>query len=315
MTMPITATDTRLASGRPGLRLLLRNKRCADDAGLPVLCVHGATYPASVTFDYPVEGRSWLDVLAASGRDAWCVDLLGYGGSDRPAAMADDPLTHEPIVDTAEAVGDVLRAVRHICAMRGVTAIDLIGHSWGTTICGQVAASEPALVRRLVLFGALWINPGTVQIPVSECLGAYRLVDAAATVKRWTVNLDATQRAAIASEAAITAWAEAAVASDPEAARHDPPRLRAPTGVIKDVRDYWLAGRATYDPAAITSPTLVIVGEWDQETTPAQGQAVFSRLSKAAERRYTVVGAGTHLLLLERQRHQLYAAVGAFLGA
>ncbi len=314
MTMPITTTDTRLASGRPGLRLLLRNKRCAD-AGLPVLCVHGATYPASVTFDYPVDGRSWLDVLAANGRDAWCLDLLGYGGADRPAAMAGDPLTHEPIVDTAEAVGDVLRAVRHICAVRGVTAIDLIGHSWGTAICGQVAAGEPALVRRLVLFGALWVNPGTVQIPVSERLGAYRLVDAAATVKRWTVNLDATQRAAIASEAALVAWAEAAVATDPEAARHDPPRLRAPAGVVKDVRDYWLAGRATYDPGAIISPTLVVVGEWDQETTPAQGQAVFSRLSNAAERRYTVIGAGTHLLLLERQRHQLYATVREFLGA
>jgi pimeloyl-ACP methyl ester carboxylesterase len=281
---------------------------------LPVLCVHGATYPASVTFDYPVEGRSWLDELAAAGRDAWCVDLLGYGGADRPAAMAGDPFAHAPIVDTAEAVGDVLRAVRHICAVRSVPAIDLIGHSWGTAICGQVAASEPALVRRLVLFGALWINVGTVQIPVGERLGAYRLVDAAATVRRWTINLDAAQRAAIASEAALAAWAEAAVASDPEAARHDPPRLRAPTGVVKDVRDHWLAGRATYDPGAIASPTLVVVGEWDQETTPAQGQAVFSRLSQAAERRFTMIGAGTHLLLLERQRHQLYATVREFLG-
>lgn len=314
MTTPITAADTRLASGRPSLNLLLRNKRRAN-AGLPVLCVHGATYPASATFDYPVEGRSWLDGLADGGRDAWCLDLLGYGGSDRPAAMAGDPLAHEPIVDTAEAVGDVLRAIRHIRAVRGVTAVDLIGHSWGTAICGQVAASEPALVRRLVLFGALWINVGTVQIPVGERLGAYRLVDAAATVKRWTVNLDPGQCAVIGSEAARAAWAEAAIASDPEAARHNPPRLRAPTGVVKDLRDHWLAGRATYDPAAITSPTLVVVGEWDQETTPAQGQAVFSGLTNAAERRYTVIGAGTHLLLLERQRHQLYGIVDEFLGA
>jgi pimeloyl-ACP methyl ester carboxylesterase len=77
--MPVT--DTRLASGRPGFNLLLRNKICAN-AGLPVLCMHGVTCPGSVTFDYLVEGCSGLDVLAASGRNAWCLDLLGYGGSD-----------------------------------------------------------------------------------------------------------------------------------------------------------------------------------------------------------------------------------------
>ena len=54
-----------------------------------------------------------------------------------------------------------------------------------------------------------------------------------------------------------------------------PPALRAPAGVVKDVLETWLAGRPGYDPALIRAPTLVIVGEWDAETTRAQGRGVF----------------------------------------
>ena len=76
-----------------------------------------------------------------------------------------------------------------------------------------------------------------------------------------------------------------------------------------------MQAKPTYDPGAIRCPTLVVVGEWDQETTPEQGLAVFARLSGTASRRFVMIGAATHLMLLERQRHQLFAVVGEFLTA
>src|SRR5262245_19003975 len=46
----------------------------------------------------------------------------------------------------------------------------------------------------------------------------------------------------------------------------DPPVLRAPNGVLKDIVDYWGAGKATWEPEKIRVPTLLILAEWDQET-------------------------------------------------
>ncbi|PJK31456.1 alpha/beta fold hydrolase [Minwuia thermotolerans] len=311
--MTVTATDHSVASGRKGLNVLVRNKR--GGSGPPVLFVHGATYPSTIMFDYPVEGVSWLDWMAGRGFDAWCVDLLGYGVADRPPEMDQAAEANGPIVDTAEAVGDVKRVIDFILAERGVGQLDLLGYSWGTAIGGQVAGDLPEKIRRLVLAGALWLRSGNVQIAVPGQLGAYRTVDADAIVKRWTVDLDDAQRDAIAPAERLRAWAEAAVATDPESVRHDPPRLRAPTGVVKDVQQHWLKGDPTYDPGRIRCPTMVVVGEWDRETTPEQGLEVFSRLTGTAERRFTMIGGGTHSLLLENQRHQLRDVVAGWLSA
>ncbi|HSG89252.1 MAG TPA: alpha/beta fold hydrolase, partial [Pseudomonadales bacterium] len=83
--MQIEVAQHMIPSGRPGSRLYLRNKRTSQCTGVPLLCVHGATYPSTVTFDYAIDGESWMDWLARRGFDVWCVDLLGYGRSDRPA--------------------------------------------------------------------------------------------------------------------------------------------------------------------------------------------------------------------------------------
>ncbi len=64
--------------------------------------------------------------------------------------------------------------------------------------------------------------------------------------------------------------------------------------------------KPTYDPGLIRCPVQIVVGEWDRETSPAQGLQVFDRLRGTSTRRYTVIGAATHSMLLETQRHQLY---------
>ena len=55
----------------PASQIYVRNKRPAGMAQFSpaktVLFVHGATYPSTVTFDYAIDGASWMDVLAAGG--------------------------------------------------------------------------------------------------------------------------------------------------------------------------------------------------------------------------------------------------------
>jgi len=55
----------------PGIAIFVRNKRPADLRSFrparTVLFVHGATYPAHTTFDFAIDGRSWMDAIAARG--------------------------------------------------------------------------------------------------------------------------------------------------------------------------------------------------------------------------------------------------------
>ena len=67
----IIKCDYRIASETDGYSLLLRNKQLNDaQHRLPdnnVLFIHGATYGATSTFDYEIEGASWMDKMAAPG--------------------------------------------------------------------------------------------------------------------------------------------------------------------------------------------------------------------------------------------------------
>ncbi|MEC8793104.1 MAG: alpha/beta hydrolase, partial [Pseudomonadota bacterium] len=93
----IEQSDMLLDSGLGhGTRLLLRNKRLLDgpSSAPSLLFVHGATYAASLVFDYDIDGQWWMDRWARAGFEVWCVDLPGYGGAERPSAMADPAADH-----------------------------------------------------------------------------------------------------------------------------------------------------------------------------------------------------------------------------
>ena len=313
----IEQLDMLLDSGLGhGTRLLLRNKRLLDGPSTApsLLFVHGATYAASLVFDYDIDGQSWMDRLARAGFDVWCVDLPGYGGAERPPAMAYPTADHPPLTTTAEAEAATLRAVRHILESRGVPRLHLIGYSWGTAICGGLAAAHPELVDRLVLLGALWTGvTGRTVNTTADGLAAHRDVDAAAASARWVINLEPAQIAAIVPPGRIDAWVANTLASDGGLAPAG--ELRVPAGVVADIQRFWLNGKPTYDPRQITAPSLVVMGEWDHETTPAQGWEVFQRLTAASIRRYVVIGCGTHSLPLENEGPTLFAEVELFLTA
>ena len=92
-----------------------------------------------------------------------------------------------------------------------------------------------------------------------------------------------------------------------------PPVLRAPNGVVRDSREYWSAGRPLYDPAGITAPTVIMVGEWDRDTPPALGLTLFSLLKNARNKRFALMGEATHTALMERNRMALFEPVQLFL--
>ena len=89
--------------------------------------------------------------------------------------------------------------------------------------------------------------------------------------------------------------------------------MRAPNGVVQDLRDYWTAGRPYYDPAAISAATLLILAEWDQDTPAYMAQALFPQLTRAASKRLVILGEGTHTVVMEKNRLHLLREVQLFL--
>ncbi|HKQ26041.1 MAG TPA: alpha/beta fold hydrolase [Burkholderiales bacterium] len=303
-----------IPSDTPGIQLYIRNKRpkeLKDSADRILLYVHGATYPSETAFDLQLDGMSWMDYIAAHGWDVYLVDLRGYGLSTRPVEMDRPPQENAPIVTTDVAVRDVATAAEFIRRRRGVEKINLLGWSWGTSIMGAYAAANSDKVKKLVLYAPLWLRNTPSQLGGDGPLGAYRTVLKENAKKRWLAGVPEDKAADLIPPGWFDAWADATWQTDPKAKESG--QLRAPNGVVQDLREYWVAGKPYYDPANIRVPTLIVHAEWDQDTPSYMATALFGQLRNAPVKRMVEIGEGTHTVIMERNRTQLFREVQLFL--
>jgi pimeloyl-ACP methyl ester carboxylesterase len=303
-----------------GISLYLRNKRPADlgrfSAQRTLLFVHGATYPAETAFDLRLDGLSWMDYIAAHGYDVYLVDVRGYGRSSRPPQMDEAADANAAIVRAPTAITDVGCAVDFILQRRGIARLNLLGWSWGTTLMGWYTAQHNDKVEKLVLYAPQWIgdnrlmiDPGNPEKP----LGAWRSVTREQMHARWVAGVPADKLDALIPPGWFDAWADATMATDTRGAAMHPPQLRAPNGVVQDRRETWARGVPQYDPANIRVPTLLVHAEWDVDLPFAMTHGYFKRLVNAPVRRMIEIGEGTHTVIMERNRMQLFRVVQQFL--
>jgi pimeloyl-ACP methyl ester carboxylesterase len=313
----IAMEEFMVPSGDPGIQLYVRNKHQAgrtNFAGDKVLLyVHGATYPSETAFDLQLNGMSWMDYIARHGYDVYLVDVRGYGRSTRPPAMDRPASEGQPFAGTATAVKDVGAAVDFIRQRRGVDRINLLGWSWGTSIMGWYTAQNNAKVHKLVLYAPQWIRNTASLTDAGGALGAYRSVSMASARQRWLTGVPADKQADLIPPGWFEAWASATVATDPVGSGMNPPVLRAPNGVSQDGRDTWGAGKPLYDPGQIRVPTFLAHAEWDADLPSYMLHAYFAKLSNVPYKRYVEIGEGTHTVIMEKNRMQLFQAVQQFL--
>ena len=300
-----------------GIQLYVRNKRPQGMTQFSpektVVFVHGATYPAHTAFDLQLAGQSWMDHIASRGFDVYLLDLRGYGKSTRPKEMSEPAEANEPIVNTEVARRDVGAVVDHVLQRRGIQKVNLMGWSWGTSIMASYTAENPNKVERLVLYAPVWLRTTPSLVQVEGKLGAYRTVKREAALARWLTGVHEDKKADLIPAGWFDTWADATFASDPEGAAQNPPVLRAPNGVVQDGTLYWSAGKPIYDPAKITVPTLLILAEWDRDTPPYMAQTLFPLLTNAPAKKLVILGEGTHTIIMEKNRVQLFNAVQQFL--
>jgi pimeloyl-ACP methyl ester carboxylesterase len=314
----VAMEEFMIPAADPGIELYVRNKHPQGTGSFGcdkiLLYVHGATYPAETAFDLKLGGISWMEYIAERGYDVYLVDIRGYGRSTRPKEMDAPANQNDPIVRTPVAVRDVGSAVDFILARRGVAKIDLMGWSWGTTIMGWYTSEHNDKVNKLVLYAPQWLREGGVSLVDSGAkLGAYRAVSKDAAKGRWLAGVAEDQKAALIPPGWFEAWAEATWATDPAGAKQSPPVLRAPNGVVADGREIWNAGQSQYDPGNIRVPTFLAHAEWDADLPNSMLYAYFAKLTHTPYKRYVQIGEGTHTVIMEKNRMQLFQAVQAFL--
>ena len=304
----------------PGIQLYVRNKRPEGmsqfGAERIVLFVHGATGPSESSFDLALDGLSWMDYIAQHGFDVYLMDVRGYGASTRPPEMSQPATENPPIVNTDTAVRDVSAVVDHILARRSVSRINLLGWSWGTVLMAAYTAQNNDKVERLVLYAPVWLRTASSATAAPTPLGAYRTLTKEAIDRQRQDGRQLVppekQKALAPAEWSEAGW-RALLATDPVGAAQTPPVVRSPNGVTEDGRKYWSAGTPYYDPARITVPVQLILAEWDAGTPLYMAQALFEKLTNATLKRHVVIGQGTHAVLLERNRVQLFREVQLFL--
>lgn len=313
----LTAEDFMIDSDTAGIQLFVRNKHPASMTAFSpertILYVHGSTYPAETAFDLELNGLSWMDYIASRGYDVYLVDVRGYGRSTRPPEMDKPAADNEPIVRTTAAVRDVASAVDFILARRHLPRLDLLGWSWGTTLMGAYTASHPGKVAKLVLYAPQWLRTEKSLTDSGAKLGAYRVVSIEDTKRRWLSGVPEDQQASLIPKGWFEAWAEATFATDPWGKAQTPPKLRAPNGTVIDGREFWNAGKPLYDPGKITVPVLLVHGEWDRDIPSDITKAYLAKLTGAPYRRWVEIAEGTHTILMEKNRMQLFSAVQSFL--
>jgi pimeloyl-ACP methyl ester carboxylesterase len=313
----IVTEDAMVPSGDPGVGIYVRNKHPVRIGGAPgrtLVFVHGATYPASTSFDLELGGTSFMDDLAEHGFDVYAIDLPGYGRSSRPAQMTEAAEANAPVETTEDAVRHYGAVVDYVLKRRHLQKVDAMGWSWGTTIAAGFAAAQPQKVERLVLYAPVWIVQGEVAaLGGGGKLGAYRTVTGDSAKQRWLTGVADDKKAGLIPNGWFDAWQKATWATDAAGAGQNPPVLRAPNGVIQDLRAFWMSGKSTYDPAKITAPTLLVHGEWDHDTPPYMAQTLFPLITNAPWKRYAEIGEATHTVMMEKNRRQLFAVVEAFL--
>ena len=95
-------------------------------------------------------------------------------------------------------------------------------------------------VNKLVLHAPLWHLKAP---PPFSGAGAYRSASRDVVRQRGIRGIPPQRVEEISPTAWFDAWWQATLATDPVGAKQNPPVLRAPNGVLKDIVDYWAPAR------------------------------------------------------------------------
>lgn len=312
----VISESLMIDSDTAGIQLHIRRKYLRSttpfNADNTLVMVHGATYSSGSLYDVRLDGLSFMDSLALRGLNVYAVDVRGYGHSTRPPEMDAPPEDNAPLFGTETGVRDLAQAVTWVRQSLGLERVQIFGMSWGGSVAAAYTSLNNDQVNRLVVLAPQWVNDQGSRLDEGGALGAYRRVAVGESKMRWLNAAPENHRHDLIPEGWFEAWAEASLAEDPQNQQTQPATLRAVNGTVQDVRDYWSVNRPFYQPQNITRPVLLVHGEWDADVPLRLMTPYFTAFTSSPERRWVEIGEATHMMLMEKNRLQVFRAVADF---
>ncbi|WP_337286952.1 alpha/beta fold hydrolase, partial [Candidatus Methylomirabilis sp.] len=304
-----------LVQGRDqGIKLFVREKRLAN---LPkivkenvILFVHGLPGPASVVFDLPLPGYSWLEYMAERGFDAFTVDIRGFGRSTRPPEMKESPYQNLPLVRADQVMRDIDVAVDYIRSKRKVDKVSIIGHSIGASWAALYATLHPEKVNKLVMYGAIYGKNSTFVSTFGDTtnpdrpyleMGAYRYLPRKEMLEQWDGWIKPELQDEWREKEVVDTWMNTLFNSDPTAKQRTPESIQVPNGPYIDWHEIH-AGRSLFDPARIKASTMIVRGSAEELMTNEAADELLQKLTSAPSKRRLDIGDSTHYAILEKNR-------------
>ncbi|HWY96110.1 MAG TPA: alpha/beta fold hydrolase [Steroidobacteraceae bacterium] len=283
--------------------------RASDEA---VLFIHGASFPTLLAAGFEFEGGdSWMDFMAARGFLACGLDFLGFGASSRPVAMSVSPVGVAPLgqaVDTALQIG---AAVDYLRNKRGIKRLHVVAHSWGTVPAGVYAATHPATLTSLTLFGPIVPAAGSRSEDIRYAWWSI----SAQERYRQLLFADALPHGMHLLESAVDRrWASEFAASGPGKMKGVENPLEIPAGPLADINAV-KANRYPYSQQDVRIPVFVVYGDYDTEVNDTGAKDFLSRFQASPLKWRLCIDHGTHVMHLERNRKSLYQSEVAFIAA
>lgn len=319
----------RLVASEPGIDIFVREVRDPMRADrVPLLLVHGGGPGGLASFDLPVPGYSLAEDLAAVGHVVYVMDVRGWGGSTRPAALSQPPAANSPAVRSDEVARDIASVVEHIRGQHAGGRIALLGWATGGHWCALYAARHPEAVSHLVMLNSLygvdapWELRASFESPdqpgeFDPNAGAYGLRTGASLLAAWNRSIPAEDKTEWRDPQVASAYVAAALASDRQSDHQDPPAMRIPRGFQLDSylmsrgERFWLA-------RDLQSKVLIVRGERDFWSRPMDLEALANDIGDDTRVGTMTIPGATHYLLHDRPqrgRDRFLAEASAFLAA
>jgi len=284
-------TNKRTSDG--DVRLFLWEKYVGSPDGKPaVLFVHGSSMASQPTFDLTVPGRpdsSVMDWFARRGFVTWCVDMEGYGRSDK---------TRDIYCDIPNGADDLEAATDHIFSVRGIRAFMTYGISSGALRAALFAERHPERVARLALDAFVWTGEGAPTLHERR----KKLPQFLATKRRpidraFVHSIFQRDHPDCADKRTVDAFADAILALDDS----------MPNGTYIDM----CSKLPVVDPAKIVVPTIVLRGQYDGIAGFDDLIEFFKRLPNP-DKQFSVLSGISHASFQQKNYLMVYHILHAY---
>lgn len=288
----VTFDGTEHWTKKGEVNLFLWNKAPEGTPKGTVLFVHGSSMASQPTFDLQVPGRpfsSVMDWFVSQGYDTWCVDMEGYGRSDK----------HRDITSNiADGADDLSAASDYIMQRTGAQAFLVYGISSGALRAAAFAERHPERVAKLALDAYVWTGEGApTLIERRKKLEQFRAMKRRPVDRDFVYSIFNRDHPGTAEDKVIDAFADAILALDDS----------MPTGTYVDM----CSRLPLNDPAKLTMPVLVMRGEYDGIAAMDDLLKFFAALPHPGKQ-FTVMQGISHASFQQKNYMMVYHILQSF---